>query len=735
MANLKNTIIDDNTSLTVPTGPAANRPTDASAGSVFYNTDDSQLEYYDGNNWRQIYDSLPKAKGGIWFDTEENGVPYRVHVFTTRGFAYTSASSAGELGISDNFNNDSTVEGESDQLSGGCQGSLTFQQALDFCHSRGVRLPTRQEIVNRVAEGTGCGFDSNLVWTCNKADQDGTFHWRIRGDITRFGFDYDRFSNSTASALRYVADVDPDRDDPVFLSDKFMFDYLKNNYPANFTGDKFVLEQGGEVEYLIVAGGGGGGPTDGAGAAGGGGGAGGALYGKTILQPGTYPIQVGEGGAALRSQGEQGEDGGNTTALGFTAIGGGGGGSRDTFGRNGGSGGGTNRTFASFGSGTSGQGFDGGGGDNNVSPSAGGGGGGATELGQDARTDNNGGIYYAGRGGNGIYTSIAGTSVFYAGGGGGGDGRNDQSGAMNGAGGLGGGGAGGDTIPTGTTRAIPGHNGAQFTGGGGGGSAGEVADGGKGGDGIVVIRYKKAPSFDTPLNTVTKRNLVFNADASAPGSFSGRRNDYEYWYELEQNIRGEIFGETNIENPGSNQAAPQFEGNDRYVRYDLGADHQIWGIEMWAYFDYAVPNDDTQIGGPTGYQTMWASPAGANTFRTNLGSWTSSDTGEAVHIWTNSAMTFNRDYQAVGWHHLFFRWNGSTYDIWIDGFRTRTFGRSSGGGHASLIEGLSSLDIGGAISRTYMFQGKIPVFRLYSGEISEDEILRNFNALRWRYDV
>jgi hypothetical protein len=103
----------------------------------------------------------------------------------------------------------------------------------------------------------------------------------------------------------------------------------------------FVVTSGtGEVEYLIVAGGGGGGMDMGGGAGGGG-----VLTGTTSVLPGTYQIQVGAGGygapggsGGYRTDGAGPQpnyhqftigatQGGNSTAFGFTAIGGGIGGS------------------------------------------------------------------------------------------------------------------------------------------------------------------------------------------------------------------------------------------------------------------------------------------------------------------------------------------------------------------------------------------------------------------------
>jgi prepilin-type N-terminal cleavage/methylation domain-containing protein len=245
------------------------------------------------------------------------------------------------------------------------------------------------------------------------------------------------------------------------------------------------------IEYLIVAGGGGGGYGRG-----GGGGAGGLLTGiRDDITTGTYPIVVGSGGASFTN-------GSNSTALGLTASGGGrGGGHIASFangntteaGASGGSGGGGSMNYGSLsmlgGSGVFGQGNTGGTGTNGGvdGPRNTGGGGGAGAVGVTGS-----GLTIVPDGGIGIASSITGVSTYYAGGGGGARGGTDYSSAGSGIGGLGGGGNGGGAAAA--------TNGTVNTGGGGGGS--EIATGGLGGSGIVIIRYRTDGSDGvSPLST------------------------------------------------------------------------------------------------------------------------------------------------------------------------------------------------------------------------------------------
>lgn len=239
------------------------------------------------------------------------------------------------------------------------------------------------------------------------------------------------------------------------------------------------------VEYLVVGGGGGGGKhTDGGASwSTGGGGAGGyrssvvgelsggnsTAEGRLSLAAGTnYTVTIGAGGGAggLNSYGGDGQP---STFGSITSLGGGGGawgGTGGTNGKTGGSGGGSASSPSAGGAGTTGQGFAG---RTSTGGFDGAGGGGASQT-------------PTGRlGGNGLASSISGSSVFYAGGGG--------SGTYAGAGGAGGSGGGG----VGSTNSGGAGNGAPNTGGGGGGTGCNVSGisgpAGSGGSGIVIVRY------------------------------------------------------------------------------------------------------------------------------------------------------------------------------------------------------------------------------------------------------
>lgn len=252
----------------------------------------------------------------------------------------------------------------------------------------------------------------------------------------------------------------------------------------------FKMPAGNTRVLALVVGGGGGG---GGGMNGGGGGAGGFIETTTTLSAGSvYPVTVGVGGV-----GSGGYDyrttapsnGLNSSAFGFTAIGGGYGGSEYVTSalhfpaNSGGSGGGgtwgNTSSYYPGKSGTAGQGNKGG--DNLTNCCIGAGGGGAGAPGGNTSASS------GGTGGVGKLSLITGTLI--AGGGGGG-----YRGST--AGGLGGDGGGGAaaTSTTATTHTTGGAQaGAAASGGGGGGSimtnTSTDGFGANGGSGVVALRW------------------------------------------------------------------------------------------------------------------------------------------------------------------------------------------------------------------------------------------------------
>jgi len=280
------------------------------------------------------------------------------------------------------------------------------------------------------------------------------------------------------------------------------------------------------ASFLVIAGGGSGAHDQGGGGGAGGyrssfnsesSGGGGSAETALSFTPGTvYTVTVGAGGAQTTGPASsQGNDGVASSISGSditdisSAGGGGGGGSSTQTGNNGGSGGGGNGGGAgnAGGSGTANQGFAGGA--SYISPGNSGedsgGGGGAGQAGNNPVVS----------GGDGVASTITGSSVTRGGGGGGNDYGNNNSRA----GGAGGGGQGGTTTPGSASSA-----GTANTGGGGGaGSGNSPQEGGAGGSGVVILRVPTSSYSGTTSGSPTVTTdgsdtiMVFNASGSYTG--------------------------------------------------------------------------------------------------------------------------------------------------------------------------------------------------------------------------
>lgn len=339
-----------------------------------------------------------------------------------------------------------------------------------------------------------------------------------------------------------------------------MSGYTMHVFTSDGTFSVKGAPQGSTIDVLIIGGGGGGGGGANATWHGGaGGGAGGVrlLTNFAVTAGANYNVGVGAGGLGGAGGSnvpdpQQGQNGESSIFGTYSSPGGGGGdaGLGGGQGSSGGSGGGEAAGSNPTGPGTTARSFS-----NNDylfghrggrwynSGAAGGdpygtGGGGAGGAGHFSANR------YAGTGGHGINLSTVfgttyGESGIFAGGGGGGgadDNSNYNSNNQNGFRPQGGPGGGGDGGGGGNNAGSDGADGAANTGGGGGGGYGGTPqfNGGDGGSGIVIVRYKTNTSY-TPLlgdpgNPATSARAIKSARPSA--------SDGIYW--ISTNFGGNV---------------------------------------------------------------------------------------------------------------------------------------------------------------------------------------------------
>jgi prepilin-type N-terminal cleavage/methylation domain-containing protein len=60
--------------------------------------------------------------------------------------------------------------GESDRGDWQCTDNVTWLEAKNICEAEGSRLCTVEELENDITRGTGCGFDSHMIWSTSPCD-------------------------------------------------------------------------------------------------------------------------------------------------------------------------------------------------------------------------------------------------------------------------------------------------------------------------------------------------------------------------------------------------------------------------------------------------------------------------------------------------------------------------------------------------------------------------------------
>lgn len=290
-------------------------------------------------------------------------------------------------------------------------------------------------------------------------------------------------------------------------------------YHTFTSGGTLTVSTAGKVDVLVVGGGGSGSPGKQNSRYGGGGGGGQVVVSNGVaVGTGAITVMVGAGGIGVTTSGVNGNPGSNSsfgTPVPVVAANGvGGNGASNANG------------------GISGSGKSGG-----TGSTGGGGGGGDSAVGANSPS-----AYNGGKGGNGTAVAGfgAGTSTYGGGGGGGG-------GTIAGGGGSGGGGAGSATI---------GSQGTDNTGGGGGGGGIPGTSGG-GGSGIVIVRYRLAPTNTTLINAGFEDGLNgWSAEGVGThfkvGSNQGHTEGASALYFNGENVAGDmVLGQSVVTIPGA----------------------------------------------------------------------------------------------------------------------------------------------------------------------------------------
>ena len=174
-----------------------------------------------------------------------------------------------------------------------------------------------------------------------------------------------------------------------------------------------------------------------------------------------------------------------------------------------------------------------------------------------------------------------------------------------------------------------------------------------------------------------------------------------------------------------------FDGSNDYA-VKTGISYTPYCVDIWFFNDDNITTAVMQ----GDYQILMAMGTYVGGF--SLGAWSSVMTDETIAFWgsnhSSTGATYIRDTVNSGYHNLVANWNGSTYDIWVDGTKRTTYAADTLG-HCTLHSRDNiylATDPGGY---SYEFDGTIHEVKIYNELKTDEEVLENFNALKDRFGI
>ena len=216
-----------------------------------------------------------------------------------------------------------------------------------------------------------------------------------------------------------------------------------------------------------------------------------------------------------------------------------------------------------------------------------------------------------------------------------------------------------------------------------------------------------------------------------------------YWcgYQVEQKLHATQFTPTSRDNTTSlidlkrtkeidlsnvsfdNTAHPVFDGTNDTIGFGIGSDVfplRQFSVEMW-FKSFGIK------------ETSGTSP-GLFGFTYGFRCFLTGTLNFGLHDGTSlTYTTVNKDYRDNIYHHIVCQNDGSTSYVYIDGMLKST---SSAKWPGSTIWPTDSFNIGRDNNNSHQyFYGYIPTFKLYNRVLSSNEVKKNYESTRWRFNI
>lgn len=218
--------------------------------------------------------------------------------------------------------------------------------------------------------------------------------------------------------------------------------------------------------------------------------------------------------------------------------------------------------------------------------------------------------------------------------------------------------------------------------------------------GLVDLELGYIDIAALPPTNVSYDSMIMNGELRGVGEYPTVDCKFQY------STNPEFAKFNDINNP----YALSFDGND-YVEINVVDD--IYCIEFWVYIDYDIPG--------AGYKPILGFINNYSLIA--FGSITGGTSGASIsiiNVYPN--ITYVKDELSAGKHHLAFSWNGTSYDVYVNGNKLTTYKYNS---HADLYTYIKLL--GKRHGYSQYFKGALDEVRFWNIAKTEQEIQNNMN--------
>lgn len=226
---------------------------------------------------------------------------------------------------------------------------------------------------------------------------------------------------------------------------------------------------------------------------------------------------------------------------------------------------------------------------------------------------------------------------------------------------------------------------------------------------------------------IATSGLQLALDAADINSYRG---SVSTWYDLS----GNGYDAPSVGTPTYDSATRSFsfDGTDDRFAAQITTPFDLYCLEVAFKPHKEIASNVAPNGND--YSLIGVRASAGNNNGINVYEWTGGMTNETVSIWSHDGFaTGITDTVTLAFHIMTFNWNGSTYDIWLDGEKKSTIQRSTG--HAALIQGVDYIDPGYSVGYSYYHSGNIATVRAYNRALSDAEVLDNYEAQKTRFGL